>query len=205
MRVRDAVRNEGSGPLDEAGFGEDRGERHQPAHPEHRVPGALFGEDVLPGEDAGDEHDGDREHCDRRGTQTREAARGPEHEAHQEDEGEHEFVAGHRPHLLEFVTRDLTCIRNLPDFGRRNPEEDERHEEQADEARYDGGDRPLHSGELDSDGRPTQSGLPAIEVRDIMQVTASAWKPTCIRYLPMRPAVGSGSESKALESDWTIG
>lgn len=53
--------------------------------------------------------------------------------------------------------------------------------------------------------RPTQSGLPAIEVRNIMQVTASAWKPTCIRYLPMRPAVGSGSESKALESDWTIG
>ena len=157
VRARDAVRNEGSGPLDEAGLGEGRGERHQPAHPEHRVPGALFGEDVLPGEDAGDEHDGDREHRDRRGAQTREAARGPEHEAHQEDEGEHEFVAGHRPHLLEFVTRDLTCIRNLPDFGRRNPEEDERHEEQADEARYDGGDRPLHSGELDADGARGQT------------------------------------------------
>ena len=82
----------------------------------------------------------------------------PEHEAHQEDEGEHEFVAGHRPHLLEFVTRDLTCIRNLPDFGRRNPEEDERHEEQADEARHDGGDRPLHPGELDADGDPRRAG-----------------------------------------------
>ena len=55
------VLNEGGGPHDEAGLGERGGESHQAAHPEHGVPGAFFGDDVLPGEHLGDGRDEDGE------------------------------------------------------------------------------------------------------------------------------------------------
>lgn len=67
-------------PFDDAGFRQGRGQSHQRAHPEHRIPGTFLGDDILPVDDVEDNHDADSNHRDSRGANMRETGGGPEKE-----------------------------------------------------------------------------------------------------------------------------
>ena len=116
-------------PFDDAGLCESRGERHQGAHPEHGIPGALLTQDIFPVDDVDDDHDADGCHGDWRRADVREAGCCPEEERAEKDDRQVFLTARHRSHGVELFLCEVLGIRDADELRFRQFEHDERHEQ----------------------------------------------------------------------------
>lgn len=138
-------------PFDDAGFGKSRGQSHERAHPEHRIPSTFFAKDIFPVDNVENNHDADSGHGDRRSTDMRETGSSPEEQRAEEDSGQIFFAARHRAHGCEFFLGELFGIGDADEFRFRQFEHDERDEQQAQKARYDSGAGPAHPSNLNAE------------------------------------------------------
>mmetsp|Transcript_2212 Transcript_2212/g.8667 ORF Transcript_2212/g.8667 Transcript_2212/m.8667 type:complete len:370 (-) Transcript_2212:28-1137(-) len=128
--------------------GDERGEPHE------RIPSRTFGKTFFPGDDTGDEEDGQ---AVERGGDRADAELGtkdPETHGQRQGSSHDLFVNRHRTELRELFLRLDRSVWRVLDFRRIQDVEDERRGDEADDTRHESTDGPLSPGDGDArDGR----------------------------------------------------